>query len=218
MPNTVTTNSAYVAAFDITHDGRDWKRPIDVMTRIRNALHDGIPVSIGLIDGDSTSKEFWLAGFDGVVLKNRAHTEKNRNGQIDRALDCLNTNLDNARPHTPRSDVLGALQEIGRKSRHRNNAGDIDLVSNGLANTKNLNIKRFRKSHADYATIHEATNFSLPNLAGLNVTFYYLGQISDRSYKFQQEDIDWITKFWIGTCNDAGASSCRADDEPPHHK
>jgi hypothetical protein len=209
--------------FDISSDGRGWKIPLGVRASISAALGDKRPVSIGLISGDSSAQAFWLRGFQGAGIESLADVPKNRTKQVDAALSCLDRTLRSARPYKSKSgksgsDVMGALQEVGRKSTHTSKAGEVDFVSNGLANTENFSLQPFRKKRVNFETVRTRTNMSLPDLRGLKITFYYLGQVSDGGKKLQAEDIQWIHDFWVKTCYAGKAASCLASPESPAYR
>ena len=210
--------------------------PSNTFVRFSNALstaqadltgllnHDGVQVSTILGDGQPMQTTRSWVDFTGAVFQADKDKAINRAlGKVRMTYYCAVMSKDqNPTAYTPvaGADFLGSLQVAAASFTHPNPEHSIVVLGNGLQDVGQINLNNGFPQDANAAkSIADAlkSSGSLPNLTGVKVLWFGLGQ-NDRANQQQLAPLAQknLELFWTDVIKDAGGELVKVVSSIPY--
>ncbi|GAA3738121.1 OmpA family protein [Salinactinospora qingdaonensis] len=210
----------YVIAVDTTADQpvRDLPSELtaDIEAAAGRAADDEAQVPdvfhLAAIQGD-TGAHFWV--HTDYTADPEPPNARRARLEAERVADCVQEYAAQVRPRTENTNLLGALQEIGRSLPEQPPA-TVAVVSNGLANTPELDLRRLLAQGQEVDTVVDQLreDGTLPDLTGATVTFYGLGDTAPEHPELPVTYQRWVEELWVAVAEAAGAETVTVHNAP----
>ena len=172
--------------------------------QIKTALKSQGNLGLTLIDGSPKL----VKSFDGPKTKAML-TDSKKQSILDTQFEEINSFISDLKPKAPECDILKAINISADNFAEKNGGKSLIIMDSGLSTTGLLDFRSADVASLRIDGIIKAlqSKKAIPNLEGVDVFWYGMGQTTDPQIEPSSEYKYVLEELWTAILNEAGAKS-----------